>query len=804
MANELQNKLDAILENKNTNLKPEYLKAGTTCLGVTGTFDVPIKLLASVDEMNNIESPKEGERVMVYADDTLSGLYEYKTHQDLDTVSFPFFSDAVYDSSVPSVTINNNTNPRKYNRAKLMSLLKLIKTTEAANVGAMQVFEINSELYAAYMTRIYNSKTLYEDDPRLVIESGRFVNKLTSSISYSSLHTHTLFLYKLDVENQTYTKTTKSPTGSHKTGYYFTITGLNTIPMYIKFDYGELTFYHIISYDTDVYTPVVLPTDTSLIYSPYILGWTYLSTQLTLNNPTQLLEGKIAYGETGLINGTMKNNGELVYNADEIDQIIPMGYTDGGKINASVIGAKLFGNLDELQANDTSTYQGNRFGMVYGKKYRSYLPGSTVTKMDYAEKVVLPEPVTTDHTGMVTYGDVSMSGMADFHIELTPHSCRMYRDAMSYYTNTLFEYTSEDGVTYIRTTTSDTFTLGIGDDYPWTAEYDTVISNFVTIGDPYFEGVYSWENDTTKIPLYAVPELNEDATFSVKLAINENVLDAAVNILYTKAMPNMNIRTSMTYVPFVVIRKSDTVYQFHYYSSYALSTTNRYIYDTKMLYDVNGYHIGGNNSSYFDSGWYYVEVNTSAGTYTHNELPHTEGYNTNYHFGYTFSDTDIWASIRVKQSDGTFTKTGMTIYNLTVSSTLSLPSGKHWVPVENQFTVTTNDMVEGKTAYTNGEVIEGSLIEFTPDTADVSTEYVTSSIANSDDDTQIVGIKSDVLKDFAVREGSFIRTQISYSDMATWFGITADIIKSGETILGITGTYTGATDDIPVDGDIVE
>jgi hypothetical protein len=39
MANELQNKLNAILEDKNTNLKPENLKAGVTCLGVEGILE---------------------------------------------------------------------------------------------------------------------------------------------------------------------------------------------------------------------------------------------------------------------------------------------------------------------------------------------------------------------------------------------------------------------------------------------------------------------------------------------------------------------------------------------------------------------------------------------------------------------------------------------------------------------------------------------------------------------------------------------------------------------------------------------
>lgn len=39
MANELQTKLDAILNDKNTNLLPENLKAGITCLGIEGGFE---------------------------------------------------------------------------------------------------------------------------------------------------------------------------------------------------------------------------------------------------------------------------------------------------------------------------------------------------------------------------------------------------------------------------------------------------------------------------------------------------------------------------------------------------------------------------------------------------------------------------------------------------------------------------------------------------------------------------------------------------------------------------------------------
>ena len=39
MADKLVSELQAILADKNTNLLPENLKAGVTCLGVTGTYE---------------------------------------------------------------------------------------------------------------------------------------------------------------------------------------------------------------------------------------------------------------------------------------------------------------------------------------------------------------------------------------------------------------------------------------------------------------------------------------------------------------------------------------------------------------------------------------------------------------------------------------------------------------------------------------------------------------------------------------------------------------------------------------------
>lgn len=70
MSNELQTKLDAILLDKNTNLLPENLKAGVTCLGIEGTLEggatTGVKLFETIEEMNNSEGNEIGDLAVIY------------------------------------------------------------------------------------------------------------------------------------------------------------------------------------------------------------------------------------------------------------------------------------------------------------------------------------------------------------------------------------------------------------------------------------------------------------------------------------------------------------------------------------------------------------------------------------------------------------------------------------------------------------------------------------------------------------------------------------------------------------------
>ena len=103
---------------------------------------------------------------------------------------------------------------------------------------------------------------------------------------------------------------------------------------------------------------------------------------------------------------------------------------------------------------------------------------------------------------------------------------------------------------------------------------------------------------------------------------------------------------------------------------------------------------------------------------------------------------------------------------------------------------TSNDIAIGKTAYVNGEKITGTLPLF-PNTRTftVSNAGVTNNIEDSTLDLTTINTTKQILD-----SNVSMNFNADYSDVATAIGLTADKIKAGETILGITGTYTGEND----------
>ena len=103
--------------------------------------------------------------------------------------------------------------------------------------------------------------------------------------------------------------------------------------------------------------------------------------------------------------------------------------------------------------------------------------------------------------------------------------------------------------------------------------------------------------------------------------------------------------------------------------------------------------------------------------------------------------------------------------------------------------ITANDVVQNKVGYgPNGKVV-GAILDSR--NATVSPFENNMYINEGDPNLHISG---KMLQDPNVVDYTTdVRTDISFVDLAATIGLTADKIKAGETILGITGTYTGET-----------
>lgn len=108
---------------------------------------------------------------------------------------------------------------------------------------------------------------------------------------------------------------------------------------------------------------------------------------------------------------------------------------------------------------------------------------------------------------------------------------------------------------------------------------------------------------------------------------------------------------------------------------------------------------------------------------------------------------------------------------------------------------TTNDIVSGKTAYVNGEKIEGNIIETTSISTNGTDGVEVSTYSLGDDDVLSLAGPYAYVHSSLIRPGnSRISAIAKQVDVANVVGLTSDVLKKGTTILGITGTLEEGID----------
>lgn len=107
-------------------------------------------------------------------------------------------------------------------------------------------------------------------------------------------------------------------------------------------------------------------------------------------------------------------------------------------------------------------------------------------------------------------------------------------------------------------------------------------------------------------------------------------------------------------------------------------------------------------------------------------------------------------------------------------------------------TATVNDIAQDKTAYVNGEKITGTIQEMRNQPYLIP---VQDAVVTLEDRGGTVNFTCNVVNNgssYVVDGSNKLQAQASYEVVAEEIGLTADKIKSGETILGVTGTYEGS------------
>ena len=104
---------------------------------------------------------------------------------------------------------------------------------------------------------------------------------------------------------------------------------------------------------------------------------------------------------------------------------------------------------------------------------------------------------------------------------------------------------------------------------------------------------------------------------------------------------------------------------------------------------------------------------------------------------------------------------------------------------------TVNDIALNKIAYINGQKVTGTLRDIANGSASsfINTEYT---IENKSQ-FNLLDFRLPFTEDVLHRQGSVEQLNVMYGKLNSVIGLTADKIKLGETILGITGTYAGST-----------
>lgn len=278
---------------------------------------------------------------------------------------------------------------------------------------------------------------------------------------------------------------------------------------------------------------------------------------------------------------------------------------------------KLFETIGDMELDEDK--QEGDLALVYGEELQNLKEDSIFSSALFPSEVELPEMISdTRYTSLISNDSVEYS--ASIELGSNVFVLILYINGME---NMRVEYTSEDGILYVRSDGGEeTINFGANvhinlDEYP---DYDENIGYFIQIYDKYFNGVYQCGEGLaqTKIQFYT---MSFDGNKSI-LYNNSDVDDRVIiDSLFKKALrENTNLTSALQAL---IVKTSSNTYSIYIdiINSGGLIRSSMLYYDTKTsgLYIVKGQYGDYKNS-------YRIDINTSSNSYTFNDITASDMY----------------------------------------------------------------------------------------------------------------------------------------------------------------------------------
>lgn len=381
------------------------------------------------------------------------------------------------------------------------------------------------------------------------------------------------------------------------------------------------------------------------------------------------------------------------------------GTYDGGLAD----GVKLFNTVEEMN-NDSSASLGD-YAIVYGNNIQPLTQGTSFNKLQIPKQVIL---------------DTSFTGSVDYTIYETQSYSRLQIFMNQNYFNAMYEgeddyiyvaeYNSDDGITYNRVSSFDTYTFS----NEFTESYGTwndIIGKFLGIGGMKYEGLYQYTN-----------ALDERYVVSGKFVVENGVLSwQNINTydknLFVKVIKNIILNASTSddkrYGSFVLEKVTDTEYKWY---SQGYGGTKWWFVEPRLYFPDNnpttcylckydGY------ASY--SGNFKGTLNIATGDYTFEEVTDFTDILNNGTTRMAIADITDKEMLMIRMSDGDTstpkvfpTQVDCYYYDGSSNQGKASPSGyqilTNYKPCDTQFTLQNpNEILPGVIALGKYDTIEG-------------------------------------------------------------------------------------------------